>query len=255
MRSLQQTRLSSETWSTIVDAGVCYAVWLLHVVIIEGQQGWQTGLVLWVIVAIVGGGYARLTGEWSCMDALLVDLTLAAAGAAAGNAATGTFGSDPLALIFNVRVFWATLGALLLVTLAHDALHSYWQRSGHGGSPGPLGLVTHGGFRFVLLWLTGWPTEPGTVEATYDGGLAIKLLPETIHYQARVGPFAVARGMPIVDGMHAELSNSTLTLSSRPGTRAAGVLEKPLQLCRVVPAESAAAIGDAIVRRSRDPAA
>ena len=235
--------------------GLIYAVWLLHVVIIEGQQGWQTGLVLWLIVAIAGGGYAWLTGEWSCMDALLVDLALAAAGAAAGNAATGNFGSDPLALIYNVRFFWTGLGAVLLISVAHDALHTYWQRSRHTGARGPLGLVTYGGFRYVLLWLTGWPTEPGTIEATYDGGLAIKLLPDTIHYQARVGPFAVARGMPIVDGMHAELSNSTLTLSSRPGTRAAGVLDQPLQLCRIVPAESAAAIGDAIARRSRDPAA
>ena len=40
---------------------------------------------------------------------------------------------------------------------------------------GHLPISGAGGFQFLYTWLSGWPSEPGLVEAEYDGGLRINV--------------------------------------------------------------------------------
>ncbi|MHB8575756.1 MAG: hypothetical protein ACYDCQ_10545 [Dehalococcoidia bacterium] len=223
-------------------------MWLLHVVLIQGQHGWVTGLVLWFVSAASGATFASLSGELWQLDALLVDLALAGAGGALTNAATGRLGSDPLALIYDVRFFWTVLGAVVFLCLTHDALHVYWTRHASDGRPTPLGLDARGGFLYLALWLTGWPSEPGLTEATYDGGLVLKLTADVLFYQGRAGPLAVAHAVLLLDGLSADLHDSTLTLRAEAGTSAAVRLHESLHFYRVAPHDAAVAIRDAIAR-------
>jgi len=209
-------------------------MWLLHIVAVQGHGSWQTGLTLWVAVVLVGGGIAWLTGEWTRPDALLLDLALAAAGGALLNAATASLGTDLVALIFGIRLFWAVLGALVAVSLAHDWVQLR-RRQVSGAEP--LLTPTAGGFLFFVTWLSGWPSEPGLVEATYDHGLAIKLLPGRLYYQVRRGPFAISQSMPLLPGVVLETHGATLVLRSAPASGATALPPTSVQLVDVVPIE------------------
>ncbi len=185
----------------------------LHVVVVGGGNNWHTALTFWLLVALAGGAFAALAGEWRTADALLVDLMLAAAGGAALNAAARAFGTDPLAGIYGVRVFWTLAGAAICLSLAHEAA-PLLRRAGF--TP-PIGA--QGGPRQLLLWLAGWPSERGLLEATYDGGLPVKLLPASLHYQTRGGllPAADAVAVQRIARARAEADDLVLTLPATAG--------------------------------------
>lgn len=190
-------------------------MWLLHVVVVQGGGHLQLGLVLWLLTAAAGGGFAALTGEASRPDGLLTNLAIAAVGGGLLNAATPVFGQDPVAALFGVRVFWAALGAFVALCIAHDAARRL--------PGGPIG--ERGGFLFLFTWLSGWPSEPGLVTAHYDHGLGLKLLPASLHYQVRRGPLTSARAIPLHPGVSAQAEQGALVVRERSGklTRLDGI--------------------------------
>lgn len=194
-------------------------MWLLHIVVVQGGGHFQLGIVLWLLTAAVGAGFALLAGEAARPDALLSDLAIAAGGGALLDAVTPSLGQDPVAVLFGVRVFWTVLGAFLALCLAHDAMRSRVGRRGRW----PIG--ERGGFLFLFTWLSGWPSEPGIVEAVYDGGLGIKLVPASLHYQFRRGPLTAARTLPLRPGIVARVEGSALLVDEPAGrqTRLDGV--------------------------------
>ncbi len=167
----------------------------LHVVVVGGGNNWHTALTFWLLVALAGGAFAALAGEWRTADALLVDLMLAAAGGAALNAAARAFGTDPLAGIYGVRVFWTLAGAAICLSLAHEAA-PLLRRAGF--TP-PIGA--QGGPRQLLLWLAGWQSERG------------------LHYQTRGGllPAADAVAVQRIARARAEADDLVLTLPATAG--------------------------------------
>lgn len=220
---------------------------LLHVVVVAGGSDWQRGLALWLLAAAVGGGFAALSGEWRAPDSLLLDLLLAVAGGAAANLASRPLGNDPLAALYGLRVFWILAGALVCLLLAHDAvrlLPPAWLAA----RGGPVPLRNGGGFLFLVLWLSGWPTEPGLVEATYGDGLALKLLPAALHYQVRVRTVRTARTLPFAGVAGALAECDTLIVILAPHPLDLNAEDGKRRFARVRPTEGAAALADALTR-------
>ncbi|HZQ36756.1 MAG TPA: hypothetical protein VFD32_12540 [Dehalococcoidia bacterium] len=185
----------------------------LHVVVVGGGTDWHTALTFWLLIALSGAAFAALAGELRSADALVCDLALAAAGGAALNAGARALGTDPLAGIYGVHVFWTVAGAAGSLSAAHEATRLLHRA---GVSP-PIGA--QGGPTQILLWLAGWPSERGLLEATYDGGLPVKLLPASLHYQTRGGLLPAAGAVPVrgIASARAEADDLVLTL---PGSHA-----------------------------------
>jgi uncharacterized membrane protein YeaQ/YmgE (transglycosylase-associated protein family) len=181
---------------------------VLHVVVVAGGTDWHTALTFWLLTALTGGAFAALAGELHAADALICDLALAAVGGAALNAVARAFGSDPLAGIYGVHFFWTIAGAAICLSIAHEAT-PLLRRT---GLTPPIGA--QGGPTQLLLWLAGWPSESGLLEATYDGGLPVKLLPASLHFQTRRGllPAADAVAVRGIARARAEADDLVLTL-------------------------------------------
>ncbi len=215
----------------------------LHVVVVGGGNHWHTALTFWLLVALAGGAFAALAGEWRAADAMLLDLSLAAAGGAALNTVARAFGTDPLAGIYGVRVFWTAAGATVVLSAAHEAAPLL----GRAGLKLPIGA--QGGPRQLLLWLAGWPSEGGLLEATYDGGLPLKLLPASLHYQTRGGllPAADAVAVHGIAAARAEADDLVLTLPAGPSGNGQ---TRELRLPALRPSGRAAAFAARLVQLS-----
>ncbi|HZU77955.1 MAG TPA: hypothetical protein VFA70_14405 [Dehalococcoidia bacterium] len=187
-------------------------MYLLHVVAISGGNGWTTGCVLWLLTALFGGLFAFLSGEWSQPGALLIDLALAGGGAAAGNLIARPVGTDLLAYLYGVRVLCTALGSFLALFVAHDLVHYLAPEDPQTGRHQAV-ISDVGGFQFLYTWLSGWPSEAGLVEAEYDGGLWVKLLPDALHYQVHAGPFTGSETLLIEPGTRAAAEEGTLAVS------------------------------------------
>jgi hypothetical protein len=187
-------------------------MYLLHVVAISGGSGWTTGCVLWLLTALLGGLFAFLSGEWSQPDALLADLALAGAGAVAGNLIARPFGSDLLAYLYGVRVLCTAAGSFLALCVAHDLVRYIAPEDPQSGRRRAL-ISDVGGFQFLYTWLSGWPSETGLIDAEYDGGLRVKLLPDALHYQVHSGPFTGSETLLIEPGTRAAAEDGTLAVS------------------------------------------
>ncbi len=212
-------------------------LWTLHIVAIQGAAGWRTGVTLWLLILGLGGGFAYLAGEWQSPDGLFADLLLATAGAAIANLAASQVGGDIVAFIYDVRIFWAALGGLLVLCLVHDGV-ARWQQSRR--EPAAFfGLTGRSGVVYLIAWLSGWPSESGIVEGSYGGGLPVKLLPEALHYQVRAGPLRISRAVPLVDGLSAATEGECLLLSAAPGSAAAAIVERQISLAGVQPQHQA----------------
>ena len=176
-------------------------MWLLHVIVIAGTSGWQTGAGLALLASLLGGGFAALSGEWRNSDAMLVDLLLAGAGVLAGNAVTAPLGPDPLADLYGVRFACATAGAVLLLVASHDAVYSLSARDNVHSS----GLLTGvGSFQYLYTWVSGWPSGAALVEAGFGAGLKLKLQEDALHYQVRNGPLIGSETVPVDPGTRLE---------------------------------------------------
>lgn len=213
-------------------------LWMLHIIAIQGAAGWRTGLTLWLLVLLLGGGFAYLAGEWLQPDGLAANLLLAGAGAALANAVAAQIGGDILAFIFGVRVFWAATGSVLVLCLAHEAAGRLLQARGREQAA-LFGITGRGGITYLVTWLSGWPSEPGLVEGSYGDGLPAKLLPEALHYQVHAGPLRISRAIPLIDGLEATAEDETLVLSARPGSAAAASLRRALSLPGMQPPRQA----------------
>jgi hypothetical protein len=209
-------------------------MWLLHVIAVPGNAGWQQGLALWIVVLLIGCSVAYLAGDAARPDSLLADLTLATIGGVLLNLAARGWGQDPLALVFGIRLFWTATGAILLLLLTHDAVQLL-TRAGRMGPQRRYVIAGRGGFIWLFAWLSGWPSETGVVEASYDRGLAVKLLPESLHYQVHVGPLIGARAVPLLSGIVARTDGSALVVEAEPGTPAAEVVHSAVTLRSLVP--------------------
>ncbi|HLZ71228.1 MAG TPA: hypothetical protein VKV26_15105 [Dehalococcoidia bacterium] len=212
----------------------------LHVVVVAGGTDWHTALSFWVLVCLAGGVFAALSGELRNVDALALDLALAAAGGAALNVLSRPLSTDPLAGIYGVRVFWTVAGALLALSLGHEATRLFRRL----GVTLPIGAA--GGPLSLLLWLGGWPTEPGLIEATYDGGLPLKLLPDSLHYQTRGGIVPAAQALMVRQLARAGADGESLVLRAPSDPRDAGSPLREIRLAGVRPCGRAAALAEEI---------
>lgn len=102
-------------------------MWLLHVV--HGGS-FATGVTLRLTCCVVALGFALYSGEFADPNALLVDPALAAIGGVGVNLLMLPIGADPVALIYAVRVFSGTVGALLVLCLAHEAVRHFGRPEG-----------------------------------------------------------------------------------------------------------------------------
>jgi hypothetical protein len=213
-------------------------MWLLHVVVVQGGGSFSTGVTLWLTCGAVGLGFAFLAGELADLDALLVDLALAAAGGVGANLLTQPLGpgADPVAFVYDVRVFYTAFGALFVLCLAHDLVRLAGRPDGERRR---LVISDRGGFAYLFAWVSGWPVEPGVLEASYDGGLRLKLFPDSLHYQVHAGPLTGARAVPLVPGLVLRSEPGVLDLSAEPGSAAAAVVRRPLHLDGIEPPGSA----------------
>jgi hypothetical protein len=212
---------------------------LLHVVVVAGGGAWHTAITFWLLVTLIGGIFAWLCGDQRNPDALACDLGLALAGGAALNVASRPLGTDPLAGIYGVRLFWTVFGAALLLSLGHGAapaLHRF-------GLAVPI--TDRGGPAFLLLWLGGWPSERGLVEACYGAGLPLKLLPETLHYQTRRGPLPAVQAIVLRHIREAGADGDTLVIRRNAP---AGTGSTEIRLEHIRPAGVAAALASEIAR-------
>jgi uncharacterized membrane protein YeaQ/YmgE (transglycosylase-associated protein family) len=192
-------------------------MFLLHVVAVSGGAGWETGVVLWLVTATLGGAFAWLAGEARRPDSLLADLALAGAGGAVANLIVRRLGTDLVAYLYGVRLLCTAAGSLVLLVAAHDVASYFGRGAAHRRR---LVIITEvGGARYLYTWLSGWPFEPGGIEASYSGGLQLKLLDDALHYQVRRGPFIAAETVLIESGTVAEVHSGGLRLISRaPGS-------------------------------------
>src|SRR6185437_6641307 len=142
-------------------------MWALHIVVVRGGAGWPSALIFGVVACLSGWLFAWLAGESRVEAALTFDLVLAALGALLGQLAAAAAGADPLATIFGVHLFAVALGALLLLSLAHDAaaLERLQARL-------RLPISLCGGLCCTFLGLSSWPSAVQE-SATYGGGLRI----------------------------------------------------------------------------------
>ncbi len=217
-----------------------FVLFVLHVVVVAGGTDWHTAVTFWLLAALAGGGFAALTGEIERVDALACDLALAAAGGALLNLLSRPLSTDPVAGIYGVRVFWTVAGAALVLSLAHEATR-LWRRFGWAS---PIG--TEGGPIALLLWLGGWPSESGLIEATYDGGLPLKLLPASLHYQTRNGVVPSVQAVSVRQLARASAEDEALVLSAPSDPRDASSPLREIRLDRVQPNGRAAVLADEI---------
>lgn len=209
-------------------------MWLLHVVVVQGGGSFATGVTLWLTCGAAGLGFALLAGEFGHPDALLVDLALAAIGGIGANLLTQPLGAgaDPVALVYDVRVFYTLVGALFVLCLAHDLVRLVGRPDGERRR---LVISDRGGFAYLFAWVSGWPVEPGMLEASYGGGLRLKLLADSLYYQVHAGPLTGARAVPLVPGLLLTSEPGVLDLSAEPGSAAAAVVRRPLHLDGIEP--------------------
>jgi hypothetical protein len=162
-------------------------VWALHIVVVRGGTGWPSALIFGLVACLCGWLFASLAAESRLEAALTFDLVLAAIGALLGQLAAAVAGADPLATIFGVHLFAVAFGALLLLSLGHDA--AALERLPARLRP-PISL--RGGLCCTFLGLTSWPSavQPS---ATYRGGLRIAQTSGTLCYEVRCGPLRGAR--------------------------------------------------------------
>jgi uncharacterized membrane protein YeaQ/YmgE (transglycosylase-associated protein family) len=160
-------------------------MFLLHVVAISGGAGWGTGITLFLVTAALGGLFAWLAGEAETPAPLLADLALSASGGAAANLIARPFGTDLVAYLYGVRLLCAVAGAIVVLVVAHDLTAWLARRL-----PARRSVITGvGGAGYLFTWLSGWPFDPGGLEATYGDGLRLKLVDGALHYEVRKGPF------------------------------------------------------------------
>lgn len=214
----------------------------LHVVVVGGGTDWHTALTFWLLIATLGGGFALLAGELRRADALLCDLALAAAGGAALDAVSRGLGTDPLAGVYGVRVFWTAAGATISLSAAHEATRLLLRL----GIAAPIGA--QGGPTQLLLWLGGWPSEGGLLEATYDGGLPLKLMPGSLHYQTRGRSLPSARALAVQEVTGARAEADDLVLTVRRDMAAGDGELRELRLPGLLPHGRASAFADRLCR-------
>ena len=190
-------------------------MWMLHVVVVRGGTGWPSAMLFGLVACGVGWQFAWLAGESRDEEALTLDLLLAGAGAALGQLAAAAARTDPLATVFGVHLFSAALGALLLLSLAHDlALLDAASRRRYP-------LPARGGLLVTFLGLSSWPEDLQPC-ASYASGLRIALLPSaaapaTLLYEVRFGLLRGMRRLALPPGATVRHEGDALVVYERDG--------------------------------------